>query len=108
MKYVIYKDPWHGPNKYEVRTDGDVTVAYCSSREEAKRIAHALNTKPARVKVESILDMFDPPGGKRVPIDKTYEQVAESKYGTNVEKFLIHPDLAGSAKVEWPDVDLDK
>ena len=28
--------------------------------------------------------------------------------GTNVEKFLIHPDLARNAKVEWPDVDLDK
>ncbi len=27
---------------------------------------------------------------------------------TNVEKFLIHPDLARNAKVEWPDVDLDK
>jgi hypothetical protein len=23
------------------------------------------------------------------------------------EKFLIHPDLARNAKVEWPDVDLD-
>ena len=28
--------------------------------------------------------------------------------GTNVEKFLIHPDSARNAKVEWPDVDLDK
>jgi hypothetical protein len=26
----------------------------------------------------------------------------------NVEKFLIHPDLARNAKVEWPDVDLDE
>jgi hypothetical protein len=25
-----------------------------------------------------------------------------------VEKFLIHPDLARNAKVQWPDVDLDK
>jgi HAD domain in Swiss Army Knife RNA repair proteins len=25
-----------------------------------------------------------------------------------VEKFLIHPDLASKARVEWPDVDLDK
>ena len=24
------------------------------------------------------------------------------------EKFLIHPDLARNAKIEWPDVDLDK
>jgi hypothetical protein len=30
-----------------------------------------------------------------------------NKYGTDVEKFLIHPDLARTAKVEWPDVDLD-
>jgi hypothetical protein len=30
-----------------------------------------------------------------------------NKCGTNVEKFLIHPDLARNAKVEWPDVDLD-
>jgi hypothetical protein len=26
----------------------------------------------------------------------------------NVEKFLIHPGLARNAKLEWPDVDLDK
>jgi len=26
----------------------------------------------------------------------------------NVEKFLIHPDLARNAQLEWPDVDLDK
>jgi hypothetical protein len=26
----------------------------------------------------------------------------------SVEKFLIHPDLARNAKVEWPDVGLDK
>ena len=26
----------------------------------------------------------------------------------SVEKFLIHPDLARNATVEWPDVDLDK
>jgi len=26
----------------------------------------------------------------------------------NVEKFLIHPDLARDAKLKWPDVDLDK
>jgi hypothetical protein len=31
-----------------------------------------------------------------------------NKYEANVEKFLIHPDLARNAKVEWPDVDLDK
>ena len=31
-----------------------------------------------------------------------------NKWGTNVEKFLIHPDLARNAIVEWPDVDLDK
>ena len=28
--------------------------------------------------------------------------------GTNIEQFLIHPNLARNAKVEWPDVDLDK
>jgi hypothetical protein len=31
-----------------------------------------------------------------------------NKWGANVEKFLIHPDLVRNAKVEWPDVDLDK
>jgi hypothetical protein len=30
-----------------------------------------------------------------------------NKWGTNVQKFLIHPDLAGNAIVQWPDVDLD-
>jgi Fic family protein len=30
------------------------------------------------------------------------------KCNTGVEKFLIHPDLARNAQVEWPDVDLDK
>jgi hypothetical protein len=29
-------------------------------------------------------------------------------HSTNVEKFLIHPNLVRSAKIEWPDVDLDK
>lgn len=82
MKYVVYKDRWHGPGKYEVRTDpGEATIAYCKTRDEAQRIAHALNTKPARIspravvereqKTGSILDLaFEPPGGKRVPIDK--------------------------------------
>jgi hypothetical protein len=36
------------------------------------------------------------------------ELTGDAKLGTNVEKFLIHPDLARNAKVEWPDVDLDK
>jgi hypothetical protein len=50
MKYVVYEDPWHGAGKYEVRTvPGERTMARCSSREEAKRIAHALNTKPVWV-----------------------------------------------------------
>jgi hypothetical protein len=31
-----------------------------------------------------------------------------NKWGANIEKFLIHPDLVRNAKVEWPDVDLDK
>jgi len=33
-----------------------------------------------------------------------------NKWGTNVEKFLIRPDLVRNAKVRWPpdDVDLDK
>jgi hypothetical protein len=35
------------------------------------------------------------------------EQRLEKVFG-NVEKFLIHPDLARNAKVERPDVDLDK
>jgi Fic/DOC family len=31
-----------------------------------------------------------------------------NEYSTNVEKFLIHPNLVRSAKIEWPDVDLDR
>jgi hypothetical protein len=31
-----------------------------------------------------------------------------NEHSTNVEKFLIHPNLVRSAKIEWPDVDLDK
>jgi hypothetical protein len=31
MKYVVYKDPWHGAEKYEVRTEpGERTMAHCS------------------------------------------------------------------------------
>jgi uncharacterized protein (DUF433 family) len=57
MKYVVYKDPWHGPGRYEVRTEpGERTMAHCSSREEAKRIAHALNTKPVRVSPEELVE----------------------------------------------------
>ena len=88
MKYVVYKDPWHGPEKYEVRTEpGERTMAHCSSREEAKRIAHALNTKPARDSPEELVEraqaqaqptiVTDPEmldgipvfAGSRVPID---------------------------------------
>jgi uncharacterized protein (DUF433 family) len=88
MKYVVYKDPWHGPGKYEVRTEpGERTMAHCSSREEAKRIAHALNTKPAWVSPEELVEraqaqaqptvVTDPEilsgmpvfAGSRVPID---------------------------------------
>jgi uncharacterized protein (DUF433 family) len=88
MKYVAYKDPWHGPGKYEVRTEpGERTVAHCSSREEAKRIAHALNTKSAWVSPEELVEraqaqaqptvVTDPEilsgtpvfAGSRVPID---------------------------------------
>jgi uncharacterized protein (DUF433 family) len=88
MKYVVYKDPWHGPGKYEVRTEpGERMMAHCSSREEAKRIAHALNTKPAWVSPEEWVDraqaqaqptvVTDPEildgmpvfAGSRVPID---------------------------------------
>jgi len=29
-----------------------------------------------------------------------------NKFGTNADPFLIHPELAKNAKVEWPDVDL--
>jgi uncharacterized protein (DUF433 family) len=88
MKYFVYKDPWHGPGKYEVRTEpGERTMAHCSSREEAKRIAHALNTKPAWVSQEELVEraqaqaqptvVTDPEilsgtpvfAGSRVPID---------------------------------------
>jgi uncharacterized protein (DUF433 family) len=88
MKYVVYKDPWHGPGKYEVRTEpGERTMAHCASREEAKRIAHALNTKPAWVSPEELVEraqagaqptvVTDPEilsgmpvfAGSRVPID---------------------------------------
>jgi Fic/DOC family len=37
-----------------------------------------------------------------------YLQTLNKYATTHVEKFLIHPDLARNAKVEWPDVDLDK
>jgi uncharacterized protein (DUF433 family) len=88
MKYVVYKDPWHGRGKYEVRTDpGERTMARCSSREEAKQIAHALNTKPAWISPEELVEraqaraqptvVTDPEilsgmpvfAGSRVPID---------------------------------------
>jgi uncharacterized protein (DUF433 family) len=85
-KYVVYKDPWHNPRKYEVRAEpGEATMAHCSSREEAKRIAHALNTKPAWVSPEELVEraqaqptvVTDPEilygmpvfAGSRVPID---------------------------------------
>jgi hypothetical protein len=35
------------------------------------------------------------------------KQRLENVFG-NVEKFLIHPELARNAQLEWPDVDLDK
>jgi hypothetical protein len=66
------------------RTDG--FWCYCVDRERAQVIADELNGAPARAKTGSVLDMAE-------------------KY---VEKFLIHPDLARNAKVDWPDVDLDK
>jgi len=88
MKYVVYKDPWHGAGKYEVRTEpGERTMAHCSSREETKRIAHALNTKPAWVSPDKLVEraqaqsqptvVTDPEilggmpvfAGSRVPID---------------------------------------
>jgi hypothetical protein len=88
MKYVVYKDPWHGAGRYEVRTEiGERTMAHCSSCEEAKRIAHALNTKPAWVSPEELVEreqsqaqptvVTDPKilnglpvfAGSRVPID---------------------------------------
>jgi uncharacterized protein (DUF433 family) len=88
MKYVVYKGPWHGPGKYEVRTEpGERTMDHCSSREEAKRIAHALSTKPASVSPEELVEraqaeaqptvVTDPEilsgtpvfAGSRVPID---------------------------------------
>jgi uncharacterized protein (DUF433 family) len=88
MKYVVYKDPWHGPGKCEVRTEpGERTMAHCSSREEAKQIAHAPNTKPAWISPEELVEraqarapptvVTDPEilsgtpvfAGSRVPID---------------------------------------
>jgi hypothetical protein len=35
-------------------------------------------------------------------------QTLNNYNGRNVEKFLIHPNLVRSAKIEWPNVDLDK
>jgi hypothetical protein len=35
------------------------------------------------------------------------KQRLEKVFG-NVERFLIHPELARNAQPEWPDVDLDK
>jgi hypothetical protein len=56
MKYVVHKDPSHGARKYEVRTEpGELTMAHCSSCEEAKGKAHALNTKPAWVSHEELV-----------------------------------------------------
>jgi uncharacterized protein (DUF433 family) len=88
MKYLVYEDAWRGDRKYEVRTEsGERTMAHCSSREEAKRIAHALNTKPAWVSPEELVEraqsqahptvVTDPAilnglpvfAGSRVPID---------------------------------------
>jgi len=37
-----------------------------------------------------------------------YLQTLNAYATTHVEKFLIHPNLVRSAKIEWPDVDLDK
>ncbi|SRR6266481_3207189 len=59
---------------------------YCVDRERAQVIADKLNEAPARAKTGSVLDME----------------------GSSVEKFLIHPDLAKNAKIDWADVDLDK
>jgi hypothetical protein len=59
---------------------------YCVDRGRAQVIADALNEKPVRPKTGSASEMA----------------------GTDVEKFLVHPDLARNAQVEWPDVDLDK
>ncbi len=94
MKFVVNKDPWHGPGKYEVRTEpGERTMAHCSSREEAKRIAHALNTKPSWVSPEELVELAqaqaqptvvtDPEvlsgmpvfAGSRVPIDMVLARV---------------------------------
>ncbi len=36
-----------------------------------------------------------------------YLQTLNKYATTHVEKFLIHPDLARNAQVQWPDVDLD-
>jgi hypothetical protein len=66
------------------RADG--VWCYCVDRERAQVIADKLNEAQARAKTGSVLGTA----------------------GTSDEKFLIHPDLARNAKVEWPDVDLDK
>jgi hypothetical protein len=59
---------------------------YCVDRERALVIADRLNEAPAQANTGNGLDIA----------------------ATKVERFLIHPDLVRSAKVEWPDVDLDK
>jgi uncharacterized protein (DUF433 family) len=70
MKYVVYKDPWHGAGKYEVRTEpGERTMAHCSSHEEAKRIAHALSTKPAWVSPEELVERAQLPAQPTVVSD---------------------------------------
>jgi hypothetical protein len=57
MKYVVYKGPGHGAAKCEVRTEpGERTMADCSSREEAKRLARTLNAKPAWVSPEDLVE----------------------------------------------------
>jgi hypothetical protein len=57
MNYVVHKDSWHGAEKHEVHTEpGERTMAHCSSCEEAKRIAHALNTKPAWDSPEELVE----------------------------------------------------
>jgi hypothetical protein len=44
----------------------------------------------------------------QTPLKSPPDYTSSGSAETNVEKFLIHPDLARNAKVEWPDVDLDK
>jgi hypothetical protein len=87
MKYIVEpKSPGFDVVDATATPRADGFWCYCVDRERAQVIADKLNEAPAPAKTGSVLDTA----------------------ATSVEKLLIHPDLARNAKVEWPDVDLDK